>query len=253
MTVVPVLLYHAVTARPPPGLEQFTVHPHRFAEHVRALRDSGRLGLTVSEFAACLRSRSQLPALPVLLTFDDGYADFLDAAEWLAAAGLPSTLYVTTGQVGTAGMLTRRQLQSLGGAVEVGAHSRTHPRLDELSPGPLRDEVFGSKADLEDVLQRPARSFAYPHGDHDEAVRQTVVDAGFDSAAAVKNAFSYDRDDPFAIARITVTTGTTARRIGQLLQGRGVPLAWSRERRRTQAHRAYRRMRRRLQRQAGAA
>ena len=246
MTVVPVLLYHAITARPPPGLKQFTVHPHRFVEHLGVVRDAGRVGLTVSQLAACLKGTSQLPDLPVLVTFDDGYADFLAAAEWLAAAGLPSTLYMTTGQVDAAGMLTRRQLQSLDHAVELGAHSRTHPRLDELAPARLRSEVRGSKADLEDILQQAVRSFAYPHGDHDQNVRQTVVDAGYDSAAGVKNAFSHDRDDPFAIARITVTADTTAARIRELVQGRGAPLAWSRERRRTQAYRAYRRMRRRL-------
>jgi peptidoglycan/xylan/chitin deacetylase (PgdA/CDA1 family) len=186
-----------------------------------------------------------------VVTFDDGYADFLDAAERLETAGLPATLYMTTGQIGAARMLTRRQLQSLGGPVEVGAHSRTHPRLDELASWRLRDEVHGSKADLEDLLQRPMRSFAYPHGTHDRQVRQTVVDAGFDSAAAVKNAFSHDRDDPFAIARITVTAGTTAERIGQLLQGRGAPAAWAKERRRTRAYRSYRRVRRRLRREVG--
>jgi peptidoglycan/xylan/chitin deacetylase (PgdA/CDA1 family) len=235
VTVIPVLLYHAVTVHPPAALE-----------HVGCLRDSGRAGLTVPEFAACLEGQAPLPAQPVLVTFDDGYADFLDAAEQLAAAGLPSTLYVTTGHVGAAGMLTRGQLRSLGGTVEVGAHSRRHPRLDELPPDRLRDEVWGSKADLEDVLQRPARSFAYPHGDHDRRVRQVVVEAGFGSAAAVKNAFSHDRDDPFAIARITVTAVTTTKRIGQLLQGRGAPAAWARERRRTRAYRSYRRVRRRL-------
>ncbi len=243
-TVVPVLLYHAVAERPPPGLGRFTVGPRRFAEHLAAVRDAGRAGLTVSELAACLTGASQLPALPVLVTFDDGYADFLGAAERLAAAGLPATLYVTTGQVGATGMLTRRQSRSLGGTVELGAHSRTHPRLDELPPGRLRDEVRGSKADLEDVLQRPAHSFAYPHGSYDQGVRHAVVQAGFSSAAAVKNALSHDRDDPFAIARITVTAGISAERIGQLLQGRGAALAWSGERRRTRAYRAYRRMRR---------
>jgi peptidoglycan/xylan/chitin deacetylase (PgdA/CDA1 family) len=247
--LVPVLLYHAVTARPPPGLERFTVTPGQFADHLGVLRDAGRVGLTVSQFAACLRNGSGLPELPVVVTFDDGYADFLDAAERLGIAGLPATLYMTTGQIGAARMLTRRQLQSLGGSVEVGAHSRTHPRLDELARGRLRDEVQGSKADLEDLLQQPTRSFAYPHGDHDRQVRRTVVDAGFDSAAAVKDAFSHDRDDPFAIARITVTAGTTAERIGQLLQGCGAPAAWARERRRTRAYRSYRRVRRRLRRE----
>jgi peptidoglycan/xylan/chitin deacetylase (PgdA/CDA1 family) len=249
MTLVPVLLYHAVTARPPPGLERFTLAPRQFGDHLGVLRDAGRVGLTVSQFAACLRNGSVLPELPVVVTFDDGYADFLDAAGRLGIAGLPATLYMTTGQIGAARMLTRRQLQSLGGSVEVGAHSRMHPRLDELAPGRLRDEVQGSKADLEDLLQQPTRSFAYPHGDHDQNVRRAVVDAGFESAAAVKNAFSHDRDDPFAIARITVTAGTTAERIGRLLQGRGAPPAWARERRRTRAYRSYRRVRRRLQRE----
>ena len=227
MTLVPVLLYHAVTARPPPGLERFTVAPRHFADHLRVLRDAGRVGLTVSQFAACLRNGPVLPELPVVVTFDDGYADFLDAAERLGIAGLPATLYMTTGQIGAARMLTRRQLQSLGGSVEVGAHSRTHPGWTSLPPAAPRRGP-GSKADLEDLLQQPTRSFAYPHGDHDRQVRQTVVDAGFDSAAAVKNAFSHERDDPFAIARITVTAGTTAERIGQLLQGRGAPAAWAR-------------------------
>jgi peptidoglycan/xylan/chitin deacetylase (PgdA/CDA1 family) len=253
MTVVPVLLYHAVTEHPPAALERFTVRPDRFAEHVACLRDSGRAGLTVPELAACLEGRAPLPARPVLVTFDDGYADFVDAAERLAAAGLPATLYVTTGQLGAVGMLTRRQLRSLGPTVEVGAHSRSHPRLDELPPERLRDEVDGSRADLEDLLQRPARSFAYPHGDHDRGVRQAVIEAGFGSAAAVKNAFSHDRDDPFAIARITVTAATSAARIAALLDGRGAPRAWPGERCRTRAYRAYRRARRRLRRGEGAA
>jgi peptidoglycan/xylan/chitin deacetylase (PgdA/CDA1 family) len=246
MTVVPVLLYHAISASAPPGLERFTVHPRRFAEHVAVLRDAGRAGLTVSQFAACLRGRAPLPDRPVLVTFDDGYADFLQAAEGLVTARLPSTLYVTTAAVGTKGMLTRRQLASLGQSVEVGAHSRTHPRLDELPPGRLRSEVFGSKADLEELLQRPVRSFAYPHGDHDRQVRQTVVAARFGSAAAVKNALSHDGDDPFAIARVTVTAEVTARQIEELLQGRGAPRAWPGERRRTRAYRVVRRARRRL-------
>src|SRR6266536_4973248 len=86
--------------------------------------------------------------------------------------------------------------------------------------------------------------------DLDPGVRQVVIEAGFGSAAAVKNAFSHDLDDPFAIARITIMAGTSTKHIGKLLDGRGAPRAWSGERRRTQAHRAYRRMRRRLQRKA---
>ena len=43
-------------------------------------------------------------------------------------------------------------------------------------------------------------TFAYPHGAYDKRVRQAVIDAGYVSAAAVKNAFSHPADDPYAIA-----------------------------------------------------
>ena len=39
-------------------------------------------------------------------------------------------------------------------------------------------------------------TFAYPHGNYHRGVRAAVVEAGFDSAAAVKNAFSHPADDP---------------------------------------------------------
>jgi hypothetical protein len=64
---------------------------------------------------------------------------------------------------------------------------------------------------------------------------------GYASAAAVKNALSHARDDPYALARVTITQDTTEGQLGELLAGRGAPIGWSRERLRTKAFRAYRR------------
>ena len=58
-------------------------------------------------------------------------------------------------------------------------------------------------------MQTSVHSFSYPHGCYDHRVRSAVVEAGFRSAVAVKNALSHDHDDPFAIARWTVTAGTS--------------------------------------------
>ncbi|HZC13618.1 MAG TPA: polysaccharide deacetylase family protein, partial [Thermoleophilaceae bacterium] len=103
-----------------------------------------------------------------------------------------------------------------------------------------------SKLRLETLTQIEIRSFAYPHGAYDERARQAVIDAGFRSAAAVKNALSHSADDVFAIARWTVTAGTPASRIAQVLEGVGVPIAWAGERFRTRAYRFARRHRRLL-------
>jgi peptidoglycan/xylan/chitin deacetylase (PgdA/CDA1 family) len=246
MTLIPVLLYHSVNDRPARHERRWTVSRYAFAAHADAIEQSGREALCISELAAALRKERPLPERPVAITFDDGFADTYDAVERLLAYGLSSTVYVTTDEVGAANRLTRNDLAQLARSpsVEVGAHAVRHRRLDELSDWELTDEVGTSKTQLEEHAEASVHSFAYPHGAYDRRVREAVVAAGYCSAAAVKNAVSHEGDDPFAIARWTVTAGTRATRILEVLEGVGVPQAWPRERVRTRAYRSARRLRR---------
>ena len=154
-------------------------------------------------------------------------------------------MYVTTGEVGAPNRLAPSQLADLAhvSSVEIGAHTVSHRRLDELDDRELADEVGVSKAQLEDFTGVVVGSFSYPHGAYDRRARAAVIAAGYGSAAAVKNAVSHPGDDPYAIARWTVTRGTPAFRIAQVLEGDGVPRAWEHERLRTRAYRAARRRR----------
>ena len=244
--MIPVLLYHSISDRAQAGASRWTVSPREFSLHVETIGSSGCTGLTVSGLGACFRGEAVLPPRPVVLTFDDGYADVVGAVEKLADLALPSTTFVTTGRVGSAGMISRPALTDLRRLplAEVAAHGVHHQRLDELAGARIVDEVQGSKAQLEDLIGAPVTSFAYPHGSYDGRVRDAVIAAGYEAAAAVKNALSHSSDDPFAIARWTVTAGTTPRRIGEILEGQGAPLAWRRERVRTRAGRTARRLRR---------
>jgi peptidoglycan/xylan/chitin deacetylase (PgdA/CDA1 family) len=237
--LVPVLLYHDVTASP---RDPYAVTHATFATHMRAVAGSGRVALTVNEYVAGLRGRAALPDRPVLVTFDDGYREFPRAVEAMASAGVEAgTLYVTTAQADTDGMVSWRDLAAMPDRIQIGAHSRTHPQLDVLPSAELNAEVRGSKTDVEQRLGRTCTSFAYPHGHHGARVKRAVVAAGFDSAAGVKNALSHRHDDPYAVARVTVTAQTTDADLAALLEGRGAPVAWRRERLRTKAFRAYRR------------
>ena len=248
MTLVPVLLYHSVNDRPGRLERPYAVSPATFAAHADTVAASGRHPLTVTELADALSTLRPLPARPVAITFDDGYADTLEATEVLLKLGLRATIYVTAGEVGERERLTSSQLTELARTpgVEIGAHSVSHPRLDELGQAQLVEEMTGSRRRLEEVTGREVQSFAYPYGAYDERVRTAVVAAGYRSAAAVKDALSHDRDDPFAIARWTVHRGTPSARIAAVLEGVGVQRAWSHERLRTRASRAARRSRRRL-------
>jgi len=245
---VPILLYHSVNERPAAGQELYTVTPGTFGEHVRAIAESGRSAITLGEYASVLRGERYLPARPVLVTFDDGFADNRRAAERLLDAGLAASVFVTSGLIGRPGMLTRedvRELARLSERIEIGAHSVTHPHLDELAPEQAAQEIRGSRRALEEFAEISVESFAYPHGAYDRRVRGMVVEAGFTACAAVKNALSHSCDDPFALARVTITARTRASHLEALFAGSGARLAGPRERLRTRGYRAVRRMRRR--------
>jgi peptidoglycan/xylan/chitin deacetylase (PgdA/CDA1 family) len=245
--IIPVLLYHSVSDSPSQRDRTYSVPCACFAEHVDVVRASGRVTIAISELAAGLRGERRLPERPVAVTFDDGFADTYDAVETALRGGVRSTVYVTTGAVGSRDRLSPQAVAELARSpdVEIGAHGVRHRYLDELDDHELDHEVRGSKAQLEDLVQATVSSFAYPHGAYDARVRQAVIQAGYRSAAAVKNAVSHPADDPFAIARWTVTLGTPARRIAQVLEGEDLPRAWAHERLRTRVFRTARRQRRR--------
>lgn len=244
--VVPVLLYHSVPRIP--DNDRWSVSYQEFKSHLRAIVESKRSPVTVGELAAALRGEQKLPPRAVAMTFDDVYDNTYAAVEQVCECSLNASIYVTTGKIGSESLAWHRRLKQISiglPSVELGAHSITHPRLDELSLPGILHEVSESKRQLEDFIGRGVESFAYPHGAYDARVRDAVVVSGFTSAAAVKNALSHSNDDPWAIARWTVQKTTSLSEIVEVLQGTGVH-AWSGERLRTRGYRIARRARRAL-------
>ena len=66
-----------------------------------------------------------------------------------------------------------------GGLIELGAHTRHHPMLPQLSLERQTEEIVSSKQDLEGWLGRPIHGFAYPNGRADENAKRIVREAGF--------------------------------------------------------------------------
>ena len=94
-----ILMYHRV-ATPDVDPWGLAVSPEQFAGQVEALRRN-RTTLSMDSFVAGLESGS-LPQDAVALTFDDGYADnLLRAKPILEAAGVPATVFLPTGLIGT--------------------------------------------------------------------------------------------------------------------------------------------------------
>ncbi|MEU3663652.1 polysaccharide deacetylase family protein [Streptomyces sp. NPDC032940] len=238
---------------PPDWIAEFTVGPREFAAHLDAIVDSGRTPVTIGAVADHFAGRAPLPPRPVLLTFDDGFADLPGpTAEALADRSLPATAYLTTGAVTPGGrsLLPPAPMMTLGQAaeleragMEIGSHTVTHAQLDTLSGKALAYELRVSKDMLEDALGRPVRHLAYPHGYNSPRVRAMSARAGYETATAVRHALSSDRDERYRIARLIVRRGHTVADVRAWLSGGGARVAPYRDGPRTVGWRWYRRAR----------
>jgi peptidoglycan/xylan/chitin deacetylase (PgdA/CDA1 family) len=109
--------------------------------------------------------------------------------------------------------LTLAELACLaeGDLIEVGAHTVTHPTLAQLPARCQQKEVVESKRQLEQILDRPVTSFAYPYGtpaDFDETTVSLVREAGFARACANVAGRLTRQTDPFRIPRVVVRDWT---------------------------------------------
>lgn len=232
---VPILMYHSISRYATGRFKRFTVSPSSFADQVAYMQRNDYTSLTVTQFVHACAQGETLPERPVILTFDDGFADFYDEAlPVLKRHRFVATVYVTSGFVnGTSrwlrregetarAMLTWDQLKEvIACGNECGAHSHSHPQLDTLSPQAAKMEIIQSKLLLEHHLGQQVASFAYPFGYYNANVKQQVKEAGYTSACAVRHALSDVTGDPFALARLMVTKNTDIQALEALLTGRG--------------------------------
>lgn len=217
---LPVLLYHHVGPPRPGTMPSLTVSPGRFERHVRWLARRGYAGIRPADWLRWRREGRGIPQKPVLLTFDDGYADLAEyALPVLRRYGFSAVVYIVTGQLGGTNawdeargsgahrLMTAEQIRHWAAhGIEFGAHSRTHADLTALAPQELSEEVVGCGKDLESILGARVVSFAYPYGFHNQAVDDCVRGA-FDLAFIaddVNEGLNYLATDPHQLLRTMV-------------------------------------------------
>jgi peptidoglycan/xylan/chitin deacetylase (PgdA/CDA1 family) len=215
-------MFHSISVAPKRArTPSLYLSPRRFRMYLATLARLGFRGVSMGGAAAHLRGEppARRDEKLVALTFDDGYADNVEAAlPILREFGFTATCYVTSGHLGGFNewdaemlrvwtpMMTREQLAVWRDAgMDVGAHTRSHRDLSTCSDAEeLRQEIAGSKTDLERLTEGPVAHFSYPFGRYGSAAVAAVRQAGFATAVSVRDRRARATDDPLQLPRMYV-------------------------------------------------
>jgi peptidoglycan/xylan/chitin deacetylase (PgdA/CDA1 family) len=211
-----VLLYHRIgIPKPETNHLALTVTPEKFRRHVRWLRWRGYTAITPTQWLEWCETKQPFPKKMVMFTFDDAYADnCTHAFPVLERYGFPCAVFVISGRVGGVAswdglpLMTAQQIKHWSEhGVEIGAHTRTHPSLTDVSGDVVAEEVEGCKEDLRKA-GLSARSFAYPYGHVDERVWESVSKF-FQLAFTCEDGLNDFGTDPCLMRRTMVQPGDT--------------------------------------------
>ncbi|MFV0526934.1 MAG: polysaccharide deacetylase family protein [Acidimicrobiales bacterium] len=213
---VVVLAYHRVGGGS--GLE-IDLDPGRFDEQMAWLASATRL----VDLDRAVRELDRADGPPtVVVTFDDGTADFVDhALPVLVRHRVPVTYYVATRFVEEQRSFPDggRPLTwaALGeavstGLVTIGSHTHNHAVMDKLDPSGAEDELGRAAGLIETRLGCPADHFAYPKGVYGgDAVGRVVARHCRSAALAGSTVNRYGATDPQRLDRTPVQVADRTR------------------------------------------
>ncbi len=221
-----VLTYHRIGEAVNAWEQRYCVEPGRFEAHMRTLHSRGYRPCSIESYFAWIVGRASLPDRSFLLTFDDGFMGvFEHARPVLLELGWTATVFVVSGRIGGDDawdeahnparrrhpLMDRAHIERMASeGFSIQSHSSLHRDLTAISQTKLRNELEGSRVELQALLGSPVHYLAYPFGRFDAEVRQAALDAGFLGALSTKPGFNRPGTDAMAVLRLDVAGTDTA-------------------------------------------
>jgi len=179
---IPILMYHNITGLDDEG-DGLNISQKRFEEQIRYLKYHGYNTIDFEEMNSYFKGEIELPANPVIITFDDGYeSNYQYGYPILKKYSYKATVFMITDYIDKEGYMsgdTLKKIQS-DGIFDVESHSVSHDyNLSKLTHDEMVQEVKNSKQRLEELLEKPVNIFCYPYGRNSDKLRQVLKDEGY--------------------------------------------------------------------------
>lgn len=226
---IPVLMYHDISPRLE---EKETLLPRLFAAHMEWLYGMGYRTILFGELDS-LDSKSA--ERPVIITFDDGYASFMDYGfQLFSDYGFKATINVIGENVGgfVSGNDPRVSWDECrflagSGMIEIGCHTYgLHTWYGNLAR-PTAVTIFDEKLEqdlalFQSVYTRemgvPAKVLAWPYGMHDSKGIAIAKQAGFRYILNSENAFFEKGGNLYDIPRLIMDNDMNLHRFKELME-----------------------------------
>lgn len=171
---LPILMYHKISSGVADGL---SVPQATFERQLVFLREKGYNTITFAELSKALDSGEKLPSRPVILTFDDAYADFAERAlPLLKRFDFKATVFIPVAYLGktnvwdngTDQIMTAEQVKAISQNenVEFGLHSFLHRSYGELNLEDMQEDLINCTQTLAFYKIPFVHVLAYPYGSY---------------------------------------------------------------------------------------
>jgi peptidoglycan/xylan/chitin deacetylase (PgdA/CDA1 family) len=210
---LPILMYHYIRTPPPKRTDmlgyKLSVSPGDFALQMDWLSTHAFHPVDFNDVRAYFAGKEPLPASPVVITLDDGYADLFTAAfPILRSHRFKAVSYIVSGFVGRPGYVTAAEIMQMDtNGIEIASHTVNHADLARNSAANTMRELVDSKRWLEHLLGHPVVDFAYPSGKFNAQAVAEVKQAGYETAVTTMASVDHSVADRFLWTRIRVGGG----------------------------------------------
>ena len=212
VTYVPILYYHYIRINPNPRDRvgfSLSTPPAMFRAQMQYLANHGFHVISLHQAVVAIKNHSGLPSRPVVLTFDDGYADFFtEAVPVLQSHGFTATSFVISGRMGWGGFMTPSQVVAADAmGFTIGAHTVDHVALAPQAPARATWEMKQSKLTLEELLGHSVLDFAYPYGSFNQYDMDQAKTLGFETAVSTMYGTVHSAGQLFLLSRQRIGGG----------------------------------------------
>lgn len=216
-----ILMYHSVAADKP--LDPYGVSIKQLEEHIICLMSQGFRFISLADyFQSGTPTSTQSEGKRVVLTFDDGYQDFLiNALPVLISYRVPASVFLVVDMLGKtstwnkyareAQLMTELEVSRVRAeGMSLGSHTLTHADLTTLDDEELKRQLITSRKMLGD-LGEIFFPFSYPWGRYAMREVEAVKAAGYDCAVIASETTGRFRMEPFTLGRLAMHRDMTSK------------------------------------------